>query len=365
MHTSARPRPTMRGITIHGNTAKISEVSLPIVKPTYLLAKVEAVALNPTDWKYIKFGLAVPGALSGCDFAGTVIEVATDVNKAVKPGDRIAGVVHGGNSPNACFAEYVIAKADLVIKLPDSIAFEKASTLPLGLATVGQGLYQQALQLQPPWQPLTSSAKQDVLIYGGSTATGTIAIQFATLSGYRVITTCSPKNFDLVRSLGADAVYDYSVPGVGRRINQDTNNGLKLVWDTLDLEESARICEDAISSDPAGARYGTIGPPEFEKEGVEPAFTMMYTIFNEPFVIKTREFAAKPEDFRFAVEFFSCAEKLLFENKLKPHPELVGQNGLEGVLQGLRDLRDEKVSGVKLVYCIADTPAGSQAEISL
>jgi NADPH:quinone reductase-like Zn-dependent oxidoreductase len=83
---------------------------------------------------------------------------------------------------------------------PDSLSFEEAATLGVGITTVGQGLYQ-SLKLPLPGKP--SSKKTSILVYGGSTATGSLAIQFAKLSGLQVIATCSPHNFEYIKSLGA------------------------------------------------------------------------------------------------------------------------------------------------------------------
>jgi hypothetical protein len=133
-----------------------------------------------------------------------------------------------------------------------------------------------------------------------------------------------------VKSLGASAVYDYKSPTCGKDINSDTNDSLKLIWDTISLPPTAAICAEAISSDATGARYGSILPVKFPKEGVETTMTFMYTIFNEPFTKAGRDTPAVPEDFEFAKKFFDITEKLLAEGKLKTHPETVGPKGLEG-----------------------------------
>ena len=146
-----------------------------------------AVALNPAEWKAMAWGLASDGCLVGCDFSGIVEEVGSQVSKPLKKGDRVCGIVGGTNRQqpdDGAFAEYVVAKGDLLMKLPESMGFEEASTLPMGITTVGQGLYQKSLKLKLP-EPSTKSVADRkgtyVLIYGGSSATGALAIQYAKL----------------------------------------------------------------------------------------------------------------------------------------------------------------------------------------
>lgn len=350
----------MKAIVVNDNSAKVQEIPLPKIRPTYLLAKVDSIALNPTDWKHINGKRAAPNGLAGCDFSGTVIEVGPDATKSFKKGDRIACTTHGCNlsqPEDGCFAEYAMAKTDLCVKLPDSLSFEQAASFPLGCGTVAQGLYQKAVGINLPDNPTKSG--ETILIYGGSSATGSLGIQFAKLSGYNVITTCSPKNNDFVKSLGASAAYDYKDPECGKKINKDTNNKLKLIWDTIALESSAKICGDAISTenDDGSARYGSILPVKLPgRSDVKTTFTFMYTIFNDAFTKAGRDTPAIPEDFEFAKKFFGIVEKLLAEGKLKTHPEQVGKEGLKGALQGMEDMKNEKVSASKLVYKVADTP---------
>ncbi|EME39838.1 hypothetical protein DOTSEDRAFT_74666 [Dothistroma septosporum NZE10] len=358
---------TMKAVTVNENKAKVSEISVPKIRPTYLLAKIDSVALNPTDWKHINGKRAATNGLAGCDFSGTVVEVGPDVVKTFKPGDRVAGTTHGANysqPEDGCFAEYAVAKADLLVKIPDSLPFEAAATFPLGVSTVGQGLFQKGLKLNLPDNPFNSD--ETVLIYGGSSATGSLAIQYATLAGYKVITTCSPRNNDFVKSLGATAAYDYKDPDCGKNINKDTNNALRLIWDTISLQDSAKICEEALSTDAKDPKYWTILPVKLpNRNDVESGFTFMYTIFNDPFHKAGRDTPASPEDFEFAKKFFGMTEKLLEQGKLKTHPGKIGAKGLEGVLQGLKDLKEDKVSGNKLVYRVKETPADSKAEVEL
>ena len=84
---------------------------------------------------------------------------------------------------------------------------------------------------------------------------GTMGVQIATLSGYRVIATCSEHNFDLVKSYGAEAVFNYKDPKAVDEIKKYTNNDLKLVWDTIALPASAEFCGKVIAQ---GGHYGNI-----------------------------------------------------------------------------------------------------------
>lgn len=173
----------MKAVISSGGVAKLqTNRPLPRLRDDYILVKPVAVALNPTDWKHVKYNMAAEDGLIGCDFAGTVEEVGPAVTKKWKVGDRVCGVAHGGNSyqpEDGAFAEYIVAKGDLQIRIPDSMSYEQAATIGLGATTVGQGLYQKALHLALPWKPVTGSQKPNVLIYGGSTSIGSLGIQYA------------------------------------------------------------------------------------------------------------------------------------------------------------------------------------------
>lgn len=148
------------------------------------------------------------GALVGNDFAGVIVELGQGVTR-YKVGDRIAGIAPGNinQSPDGgAFAEFVIGDAELSFKIPDGMSFEDASTFGTAITTIGQSLYQ---SLGLPWPTEPTTEPIPVLIYGGSSAMGSLAIQYAKLSGCKVITTASPKNFDFVRAMGADEVFDY------------------------------------------------------------------------------------------------------------------------------------------------------------
>ncbi|CDM32165.1 hypothetical protein DTO013E5_3622 [Penicillium roqueforti] len=331
----------------------VTDRPIPKLRDDYLLVKTVSVGLNPTDWKHVAY-LSPPGVLVGCDYSGTVEAVGKDVKKDFKKGDRVCGFVHGSNAvqpEDGTFAEYIVAKGDLQWKIPENISFQEAATLGVGINTVGQGLYQ-SLKLALPTDPIKDATP--ILIYGGSTATGTLAIQFAKLSGYKVLTTCSPHHFDLVRSLGADDVYDYKDPQAPAKIRKDTDNNLKLVFDCISLDSSAAFCDNAISTD--GGEYSSLLSVKINRANVNDRYTLAYTTIGEAFSFGDTPIPAKPEDKAHAEKFIPIVEDLLAQGKIKAHPTKVGEHGLKGVIEGLKLLKEGKVSGEKLVYNVSETP---------
>ncbi|TKA27003.1 hypothetical protein B0A50_05194 [Salinomyces thailandicus] len=332
--------------------AELQEVPVPKLKDDYVLVKVKAVALNPTDWKHIDY-LAIPGHTVGCDFAGTIEEIGPKVTKDWKKGDRIAGFAHGVNSADAedgCFTEYCQAKGDLWMKVPDNVSDEDASTLGVGITTVGQGLYQ-SLGL-----PLPGSGKagHPILIYGGSTATGSLAIQYALLSGCDVITTCSERNFPFVKSLGASAAFDYKDPDCAKKIREHTQDKLAHVFDCISEGASPQICSEAIGS--AGGTVSYLLPAKHERSDVQNKHTLGYTIVGEAFKFGPKEYPPMPQDREFGAQFWELSAKLIASKQVSVHPPQVGKEGLKGVFEGLQMLREGKVSGTKLVYRVEETP---------
>jgi NADPH:quinone reductase-like Zn-dependent oxidoreductase len=171
----------MRAIKIikPGEAKVVDDAAIPKLEPDGVLVKNVAVALNPTDWKHID-RLEVPATV-GCDWAGVIEEVGSSVTRPFKKGDRVWGIAYGSNPvelDTGCFGDYVTTRAGITQKIPEHLTFEEASTLGVGILTVGQGLYQ---EMELPWPDNPLKEKAPILIYGGSTATGALGIQFAKL----------------------------------------------------------------------------------------------------------------------------------------------------------------------------------------
>lgn len=176
----------MKALVIDGNKARLDKSrQIPKLRDDSLIVRPLAVALNPTDWRHIRYRRAADGCIIGCDYAGIVESVGKAVTKDLKPGDRVFGCGHGANLVNpddGVFSEYASVIGDLQMRVPTSLSLEAAATIGLGAGTVGQGLFQKSLKLQLPKADGRSENKgTTILIYGGGTATGSLGIQFAKL----------------------------------------------------------------------------------------------------------------------------------------------------------------------------------------
>jgi NADPH:quinone reductase-like Zn-dependent oxidoreductase len=181
---------------------KLEQVEKPVPNDNQILIRVRAVSLRFFDGGML--GGSVPGRLlfglrkpkntcPGSDFAGTVEAVGRDVT-GFHPGDEVFGVKAG------CLAQYICVRADRAVTAkPANVTFEQAASIPTALVAL-QGLRDTG----------RVKAGQKVLINGASGGVGTFAVQIAKAFGAEVTGVCSTKNLDLVRSLGADHVIDYT-----------------------------------------------------------------------------------------------------------------------------------------------------------
>ena len=182
---------------------ELKEVEKPKPKDNEVLVKVQSASVNPYDWHFMRgepyfmrliVGLRRPKRNGlGVDYAGQVEAVGKDVTQ-FQPGDELFGLCDGA------FAEYLcVPEIEAALK-PTNLTFEQAAAVPLAALTALQGL-RDAGQLQPG---------QRVLIIGASGGVGTFAVQLAKALGAHVTGVCSTQNLELVRSLGADQVIDYT-----------------------------------------------------------------------------------------------------------------------------------------------------------
>ncbi|KAH7125542.1 chaperonin 10-like protein [Dendryphion nanum] len=199
--------------------------SAPYTRPSKneIVIRARAIAVNPVDkakqamgsnmFPWIKYPFVI-----GDDVAGDVVEVGPGVTR-FKVGDRVLGNAVGidkrsNRSCEGAFQEYVVLRTNLASHIPDTLPYENASVLPLCLSTAACGLFtKDCLALEfPQINSKKNSTGKTLLVWGGSTAVGSNAIQLAIAAGYEVIATASPKNFDYVTKLGATKAFDYNSP---------------------------------------------------------------------------------------------------------------------------------------------------------
>jgi NADPH:quinone reductase-like Zn-dependent oxidoreductase len=183
---------------------QLADTGLPEAGAGDVLVRVHAAALNPADWHILRgdplvarlmgVGLTKPKArVAGIDAAGVVEAAGSDV-RGLRTGDEVLGFCRGA------FAEYACAAADMVVPKPAGLTFEQAAAVPVAATTALRGIREVG----------GVTAGQRVLVTGAGGGVGTYAVQIAAALGAEVTGVCSTRNVELVRSIGAAHVIDYT-----------------------------------------------------------------------------------------------------------------------------------------------------------
>ncbi|KAL5331444.1 hypothetical protein ACEPPN_000974 [Leptodophora sp. 'Broadleaf-Isolate-01'] len=334
-----------------GKGVKVEDISKPTISEKEILVKVHATALNPIDVKFIDF-IAPSGSLLGCDFAGVVADVVADsaASRVWKIGDRVAGFVQGGVSQErGAFAEYVKAEEDLVWRIPTGVSDEAASTYGVPAVTAMQALN---LHLNIPWaEEVDKEGKVDtgssIFIYAGSTAVGLFAIQIAKKAGCTVVATASPHSFDLVKSYGADHVFDYRSPTAAKDIKKAFPT-ISRALDCFSEGNSFKFCAEIIQGN--GDKVITLLETKTKVPGVKSQMIMSFQLLGLEFAWLPPigpKYPVSPPERAALARFYRYLPSLAIE--LKPPPLTVLNGGFDDIIEGLDRLRGGKVSGSKLV----------------
>ncbi|KAI0306884.1 dehydrogenase [Multifurca ochricompacta] len=333
-------------LIVKDGKAVLAEVDVPTPGPGEVLVKVVTAAQNPSDWK----------ALQRRNKTGAILgAVGPDVSPDVRyVGERVCGFIHGGLEANGSYSEYLIAKAQYgTIAIPKGWSFDDAAQIGLAALTAIMLLYE-THSFPTPLEPAPPSADPlPVFVYGGSTAVGLFVVQFLKQAGLRVITTAAPHNFELLKSLGVEEVYNHYENDIGKRIREATGGKLRHAVDTYSEGSSPQIVSDALSEE--GGLVAQVLPYDSPRSEVTVRVILVYDLlgqdFEWPWPFKVTEEAKKN-----SVIYGKLLSDILGQGKIKPMPIVILPNGLASVPEGIEFGLAGKISGQKFVYRIADTP---------
>ena len=187
----------------HADAIALNEVAIPVAAPGQVLVEVHASSINPVDTfireglRQQRFPLSLPVTL-GYDVAGVVKQVGDGVT-AVEPGEAVYGQAAVTAGGSGAFAEFAVAQAGRLARMPARLSFTDAASLPLVGVSALQAVIEY-MKVQPG---------QKVLVHGGGGGIGSVAIQIAKSAGAYVATTATGGDLAFARQLGADQVIDY------------------------------------------------------------------------------------------------------------------------------------------------------------
>ncbi|GAA5058659.1 NADPH:quinone reductase-like Zn-dependent oxidoreductase [Thermocatellispora tengchongensis] len=248
---------------------ELTEIGTPVPRDDEVLVRVRATSVQPYDWHLMRgepyvarlmgggLGLFGPKIrILGADVAGVVEAVGAAVT-GFRPGDEVFGMPKQGG-----FAEYVCVRADELAPKPSGLTFEQAAAVPLAAGTALLAVRDQG----------RAGPGRKVLVNGASGGVGTFAVQIAKAYGAEVTAVCGPRNTDLVRSLGADEVIDYTKQDFPRDGGHDA---LVDVWGGRPVS----VCRRALRRDGV---YILVGGPG--GRWVQPVGRVFGTLARAPFV---------------------------------------------------------------------------------
>ncbi|KAI0033344.1 oxidoreductase [Vararia minispora EC-137] len=339
-----------------GHWVELRQVDVPKPGENEVLIKVNVAALNPIDWKMAEWA-APPGSIQqgkviGTDVAGIVEELGSGAEKLRKVGERVAALIFGGASirtgtqpTNGGYAQYVVAKADICLQIPAEVSDEDAAQLPLAVFTACQTLYQ---SLKLPAPPKIVSEQTPILIYGASSAVGIFNVQFAKFSGFKVYATSSPKNFPLLKRIGADEVFDYNDADASKKIKELTSGKLLYAVDAISGHGSAEFIADAVAD--TGVRVAIVLEIQPTREGITFIHSLAYDLLTDRAQNGGKSYIAGGPGYA------NIANSLLAAGKIQFAPTRVAKGGLSSANEEWKNMKAGGVSGQKIVFRIAETP---------
>ncbi|KAF9223807.1 GroES-like protein [Gyrodon lividus] len=320
----------------------VGQRDIPKPGKSQLLVKIHSASLNPVDYKVQQAGVFVDKypAILGIDMAGVVEEIGEGVQTFAK-GDKVFS--HGNfSNDQSSYQQYTTAVADFTAKIPSSLDFDHAATVPLAFDTAAVGLYSEQLGagLTPPWVQGGQGkySGKPILIMGGPSSVGSYAIQLARLSGFSpIITTASSAHESHLKSLGAAECIDRRASGdeLTAALNKITKQPVEIVYDAISLPETQKAAWAALAQN--GTLVLTLQPVVKEDQGKGRRAVATY---GSPHAQANQVFCRAS---------WSILGKWLQDGVIKPTSFEVLPNGLHGIPEGLQRMKAGQVSGKKLV----------------
>ncbi|ORX37329.1 hypothetical protein BD324DRAFT_441385 [Kockovaella imperatae] len=323
------------------------EVQLPEREPQEVLVKVSHVAQNPTDVQSLDLGAFGDGTVLGCDFVGAVEEFGRNATRLQK-GDVIAGLIWGGEKKGlGGYGTHTYADESICFKVETSkVKPEEAATVPLACTTAWLAMLSKDCLAIP-----RDGSHPSILIWGGSSSVGQYAIQLASHLRFKVITTASSKNHELLKSLGADHVFDYKDESVVDKIREAASD-LRYVFDTIGNETSSATASKAVRQE--GGSLCTVRPGKGNTDNVERRVkvtdVLVWTVFLKDHAYKEFKYPASFEDRQLGIELFEHLPSWLATGRVKPNA--VRLMDLDSIHDGFQLYRDGKISAEKVVYAV-------------
>lgn len=318
------------------NLVYVEDKPMPEPKPKDIRVKVMAAGLNPVDYKLAQGWGAVkweqPPVL-GLDVAGIVDAVGSQI-KGFAKGERV--FYHGSLAEsNGGFAEYACTTAHTVSKLPESIDFKRAASIPCSGFTAYQAVIEK----------LKLDDSKTILIHAGAGGVGGYGIQLAKLKGAKVFTTCSQRNDAYVKSLGADVIIHYKEESLYDRIREETDGrGVDYIVNTVDCETATKDIDLLAFS---GQLVAVVEHPDFSRLNFYEKGLSIHEV-----ALGGAHINGDDKAQRKLAEIGDHYVQLILNGQLKL-PE-IQEISLEEIPAALKKLEGRHVAG-KIVACVGET----------
>ncbi|KAH7330514.1 chaperonin 10-like protein [Rhexocercosporidium sp. MPI-PUGE-AT-0058] len=344
----------MKGILLGeagGQFVTVDNLEVPKPARKQILVKSLVTGINPVE-EFMRAGFLVLSwpIVLGCDASGTVVEVGREVTK-FKVGDSVFGCTRLGAPGYSTFQEYFLMDENITFKKPENISREQAATLGVGLLTACLGLVSGAdVEFESTGEKV---GEEWVLILGAAGSVGQYAVQIAKLGGFRVLGSCSPTNDEFLKSIGADATFNYKLP---------LEEQLKEIASITSGKFSRVFDASAMASQTAMEALAQHGDPKAEVKyfattndwvPIEPRTGIQINMVSLGKIGKTGDESTLHVN-QDIEDFIPTLEQYLADGSLKPMEyEIIGDVGVEDILKGLEAFNVKKSATKKILVRLA------------